>query len=271
MKFAFGGFFGTLRQRVEVAGIGLSETVYGAHAQLPLHAHESPYFCLVLRGDYVELCGRRQRQCQRAMLVFHPAGETHANRFGAGGGTCFNLEFGPTWAERVNAISPCLDAPSTFTDHATAGLAARMRREWHLMDDVSALAIESLALEILVAAARRQSRETARRPPLWLKHAEELIRARHAEPLTLREIAAATNRHPVHVAREFRRHHGCTIGDYIRRLRIDSACHRLVGTDDPLVMIALACGFAGQAHFSSAFKRAKGMSPLQYRDSFHAR
>jgi AraC family transcriptional regulator len=104
-----------------------------------------------------------------------------------------------------------------------------------------------------------------------LKHAEELIRARHAEPLTLREIAAATNRHPVHVAREFRRHHGCTIGDYIRRLRIDSACHRLVGTDDPLVMIALACGFAGQAHFSSAFKRAKGMSPLQYRDSFHAR
>jgi AraC-like DNA-binding protein len=272
MRFTFGRFYGTLRQRAEVAGIGLSETVYGADARLPVHTHESPYFCLVLKGHYAEACGRQQRLCRPAMLVYHPAGEAHSNRFGREGGACFNLEFGAAWAPRLRAASPTFAAPAVFTDHATAGLAAQLRHEFHVMDDVSALAIESLALEILVAAVRQRTRAAElRRPPQWLQQAAELIRARHAGPLTLGEIAAAAHRHPVHVARQFRRHYGSTIGDYIRRLRLEDACRRLTSTDEPLVMIALACGFAGQAHFSSAFKRAKGLSPRQYRDAFRGR
>ena len=103
-----------------------------------------------------------------------------------------------------------------------------------------------------------------------MQQAEELIRARYAEPLTLSEIAAAARRHPVHLARQFRLQHGCTVGDFIRRLRLDSACRRLTGTDEPLAMIALACGFASQSHFSTHFKRATGLSPKQYRDAFRA-
>ena len=272
MRFSFGSFYGTLQQRAEVAGIGLTETVYPAHARLPVHAHESPYFCLVLKGEYAEFYARRQQLCRPAMLVFHPAGEAHANRFGQEGGRCFNLEFGAAWAERMRVVKSALDAPATFTDHALAGLAARLRRELHLMDSVSALAIESLALEMIVTATRQQTfKDASHRLPLWLKQAEELIRARFAEVLTLSEIATAINRHPVHLARQFRRHHGCTIGDYIRRLRLESACHRLTTTDETLVMIALACGFAGQAHFSTFFKRATGLSPMQYREAFRVR
>jgi AraC family transcriptional regulator len=129
-----------------------------------------------------------------------------------------------------------------------------------------------LALEIIVATARRHaSKATSQGPPLWLNQAEELIRARFAGPLSLDEIAAAINRHPVSLARQFRRRHGCTIGDYIRRLRIEDARRRLTMTDEPLAMIALACGFSGQAHFSTFFKRATGLTPKQYRETFRAR
>ena len=273
MRFSFGSFYGELQKRAEVVGIGLTETVYPPRLRLPLHAHESLYFCLVLKGDYEEIDARQQRLCRPATLVFHPAGEAHANRFGEEGGACFNLEFGAAWTERIRAAAPMLDAPATFTGAATAGLAARLRHELHLMDDVSALAIESLALELIVATARQRKREAASQPPppLWLKQAEELIRARFAEQLTLDEIAAAINRHPVSLARQFRRHHGCTIGDYVRRLRLENARRLLTATDEPLVMIALACGFSGQAHFSTFFKRATGLSPARYREAFRAR
>ncbi len=266
MRFAFGHFHGTLQQRAEVAGIGLTETVYGANTRLSVHSHDSPYFCLVLRGDYTESWGSRERECRPPMLVFHPAGEPHANRFGNAGGACFNLEFGATWAARLPAG---LREPAAFTDH-TVGLATRLRRELHVMDDVSALAIESLALELLVDVSRRRTDESAW-PPLWLKRAEELIRVGFAGRLSLHEIAAAVDRHPVHLARQFRRHHGCTIGDFVRRLRLDGACRRLAATDEPLAMIALACGFAGQSHFSTCFKRQFGLSPRQYRDTFRGR
>jgi AraC family transcriptional regulator len=272
MKFSFGNFYGEVQKRAEVSGIGLTETVYPAHARLPLHAHESSYFCLVLKGAYEEIDAWRRRLCRPATLVFHPAGEAHANRFGKEGGACFNLEFGTKWTERVSAVTPALDATAPGAGAATAGLAARLRREFHLMDNLSALAIESLALEIIVETARRRtSKVVSQGLPLWLNQAEELIRARFAEPLSLDEISASINRHPVSLARQFRRRHGCTIGDYIRRLRLEDARRRLTMTDEPLAMIALACGFSGQAHFSTFFKRATGLTPKQYRETFRAR
>src|SRR5262245_33427623 len=177
MRFSFGKFYGDLQKRADVAGIGLTETVYPAHAHLPLHAHESAYFCLVLKGSYQEIDARQQRLCRPATLVFHPAGAAHANRFGEEGAACFNLEFSPAWMERISAAGQMFDSPATFTGAATAGRAERLRHEFHLMDNLSALAIESLALEIIVATARQHTPEAASRgtPPLWLKQAEEFV------------------------------------------------------------------------------------------------
>jgi AraC family transcriptional regulator len=272
MTFSFGTYYGKLQKKAEIAGLGLTETVYPAHAHLPIHTHENPYFCLVVQGHYAEFYGTRESLCGPSMLVFHPAGEAHANRFGKAGGACFNLEFGVAWADRMRSVSASLNAPLVYTDSSLAGLAVRLRREFHCADDVSALAIESLALEIMFTAARRTLRESgSSTPPRWLQQAEELIRARFAEPLTLTEIATAVQRHPVHLARQFRFHYGCTIGDSLRRLRVETACRQLTTTNESLADVALACGFAGQSHFSTAFKQAMGCSPRRYRAEFGAR
>ncbi len=46
-----------------------------------------------------------------------------------------------------------------------------------------------------------------------------------------------------HLARTFRRCHGCTVGDYVRRLRMEFACQRLADSEAFLAQIALEAGF----------------------------
>jgi AraC family transcriptional regulator len=79
------------------------------------------------------------------------------------------------------------------------------------------------------------------------------------------EIARAAGVHPVYLARTFREHHGMTIGEYVRKLRIEHACRLISTTGAPLSEIALAAGFCDQSHFSRTFKRVTGSSPAEYR------
>jgi AraC family transcriptional regulator len=58
------------------------------------------------------------------------------------------------------------------------------------------------------------------------------------------------------------------VGEYIRGLRIEYACHEIERGELPLALIALEAGFANQGHFSSTFKRLTGFTPASYRNSF---
>jgi AraC family transcriptional regulator len=69
----------------------------------------------------------------------------------------------------------------------------------------------------------------------------------------------------------FRQEYGCTLGDYLRNLRIGFASRRLATSSAPLAEIALAAGFADQSHFTKAFRRATGMTPVAWRRHFRSR
>src|SRR5277367_4602702 len=46
---------------------------------------------------------------------------------------------------------------------------------------------------------------------------------------------------------------GANPTNYINRRRVEMACHRLEETDEPLVQIALDCGYADHPHFGRRF------------------
>jgi AraC family transcriptional regulator len=144
-------------------------------------------------------------------------------------------------------------------------LGTRLYKEFRQSDELSPLAIEGLTLELLAECSRQASRTGDRHPPRWLLAVSDLVQARFREPLTLGAIAETVGVHPAHLARVFRRFHGCTLGDHVRRLRVEFACHRLTTSDAPLVDIALATGFSDQSHFSNAFRRHTGMTPAAFR------
>ena len=101
----------------------------------------------------------------------------------------------------------------------------------------------------------------------WLHHAREILHHRFRERIDLVGLAAAVGVHPVHFSRAFRQKVGCTVTQYIQRLRIDYARGQLMTTEDPLSFIAIDAGSADQGHFTRRFKEATGTTPARFRAS----
>ena len=137
----------------------------------------------------------------------------------------------------------------------------------HKTDSAAKLAIEGLAIELLAEASRQRSAKV-RTVPSWLREAREMIIEHFPDALPLTEIAAAVGVHPVYLATAFREKFGITIGEFVRKLRIENACDELVKGDLPLATIALQAGFVDQSHFSKTFKSYVGTTPARYRKSF---
>ena len=147
----------------------------------------------------------------------------------------------------------------------------RLYNESHYADDATPLAIEGLVLELFASLWRSQAQLKSHIPPRWLGQAEEFLRAHFSEQLNLVTVSEAVGVHPVHLARQFRKHYACTAGDYVRRLRVEYACREIGRSGSSLAEIASAAGFSDQSHFSKVFKRLTGMTPAEYRANLTVR
>jgi AraC family transcriptional regulator len=132
----------------------------------------------------------------------------------------------------------------------------------------SELALDGLALALLAQVVRGEGSEETRSPgakPPWLSRVEALLRDPSEGPSDIASIAAEVDIHPVHLARVFRRHYGCSPGEYLRRIRVRRACALLAESRESLAGIAYRTGYSDQSHFTRHFKRAMGVTPGAYR------
>ena len=102
------------------------------------------------------------------------------------------------------------------------------------------------------------------RPPQHLQRAAELMQDDSTSPLSLAELSAVAGLTPSHFVRAFSHHYGMTPHAYLLDRRIRHA-RTLLRQGQPLVEVALASGFADQAHFQRQFKRRVAATPGQYR------
>lgn len=251
----------------EIAGFRLVETVYPSGLKMAAHSHEPAYFSFVLRGAYTERCGKLARTCVPSLLIFHPPDGSHAVAFHNADVGIFRVEIK---AQRLQQLrertQPLMDSTRDFRGGLTSNLAVRLYREFQQEDEFSPLAVEGLVLEIIAEATRNaalESREQGK--PRWLEKAREILHAQSSETPTLSHLAEEVGVHPIYLARSFRKHYRCTVGEYVRRLRIESACREIAVSQKSLSEIATASGFYDQSHFSNAFKRYTGMTPAAYR------
>jgi AraC family transcriptional regulator len=253
---------GQLSHWRDLPDIRLRERVYPRGLRLAIHSHANAYLIYVLEGEYLEECEGLLSTCRAGTLRYLAAGRSHSDEF-VSETRCLLVELGPDTLGRFQDCARCLRSGEIASPQASV-LARRLVMEFRERDEAAAIAISGLVLEVL-AESVRASGSTSRSTPKWLLRARAVIEAQFLQVPSLGAIARDVGVHPVHLSREFRRYFNCTVGEYMRKLRIDHAARLLASTSTPLAEIAEVCGFADQSHFSSSFKRTVGSTPARFR------
>ncbi|MEJ8824443.1 AraC family transcriptional regulator [Variovorax humicola] len=95
----------------------------------------------------------------------------------------------------------------------------------------------------------------------------DLIETNLATDLSVETLAREAGLSPHHFAKCFRASMGCTPHRYVLQRRLDRARILLRDTAMPIAEIAVTLGFAGQSHFTQAFREAFGVTPATARKS----
>ncbi len=267
----FGTFYGMVERRIAESGMEFALLDVDPHRVVERHSHEEAHVVFVLDGLYVSSAVGAPPVSDGPALIFNPAGTTHRDRFEARGrtmaGQFLTISLAASFlhtAEQDGALalrSIALDAPGALMT------ARRLVEACVSRDRGSALRRETLTAELLGLVATTTPAEKCLGAPQWLRTARQRLDDALGEPPSLTEVARACGVHPVHLARVFRQYVGVSPSDYHRTRRLLHARSLLQGTQRSLSDIALHCGFADQAHFTHAFRRAFGVTPHAYRAS----
>jgi AraC family transcriptional regulator len=265
MKLSSGHFHGIRLKSDSITEFALVESLFLPNQKNPEHWHEHPSFCVVLQGSFTETYRRNSFMCAPSTLLFYPGGEAHTECFHNLRTRCFVIEVKPSWLERITQGLSFIAHPANFHGGKIPGLAMKVYQEFHAMDKFSRLSIEGIMLEMMAELSRRSQQLRDSRPTARIELVRELIHEHFSEPLTLRAIADLVGLHPIFLAQAFRKAYGNSIGEYIRRLRIEFACRQLSNIAIPIARIAADAGFFDQSHFTRTFKRLMGMTPAEFR------
>jgi AraC family transcriptional regulator len=244
------------------------ESRYKAGISLERHYHDHTWVVFTFSGSFALTMRSREAVLTPKDLLYVPAGEMHANVFGSDGPGVFITAIDPAWVvNRLEIVNADTERPRIAPDGYLGALALKMYEEFQRPDALSDLIVEGAFLELVGRWFREGSHEH-RDAPSWMRRVKALLQDSFRDSVSLNDIAQVAGVHPSHVAREFHRIYGMTVGDYIRKLRVEFVAERLVQPHrdtDSLTDLALCAGFSSHAHMASMFKRTTGMTPTEYR------
>lgn len=98
---------------------------------------------------------------------------------------------------------------------------------------------------------------------------KNFISKNYMDELRLPEFASLAGMSSSAFSRFFKLHTGRNISEYIIDLRLGYAARMLVDTAKSISEIGFDCGFNNLSNFNRIFKKKKGCSPSEFRESYH--
>ncbi len=251
-----------LQQAADVGDLGRAGLYHATMtSSLPPQQFDAPAIGLLAKGAYedpLQSCGARYEG--PAVIIYTP-GQEAAVDFQAADNQFFWIRCSPEWRDWVERQSP----RTLLIRRGGAWL-----RAMHFYAKAKADILfsrdhtEELVIDLLWDAGLVRPARRIRRGP-WLSLVLDQLHSNNLGPVSLSGVAADIGMHPAHLARAFKAQVGCSLGQYQRRIRLQTIAGELGSGRKTVVELAHRHGFSDQSHLCKQFRHYFGMPPATYR------
>ena len=255
------------RSSAPVEGVELLQAWFGGHAY-DKHRHDTYAIGLTESGvQSFDYRGAAETSTPGKVVVLHPD-EVHDGHAGSEAGFGYRMVYvEPARISEAVRLITGRPGPLPFVRQAVSRngkLAAALKAAFHT--GLQPLAIDSLVVRLAEGLIDGDSGSAATPRHLdlvALERARRFLDAEKTRVVRSWELEAVTGLTRYDLARQFRLLFGTSPYRYLLMRRLDFARER-IAPQRPLAQLALAAGFADQAHFSRMFKAAYGVTPARY-------
>jgi AraC family transcriptional regulator len=260
-----GRFYGISRKYFHLNGLTVVDSGFYDCPGCPWHYHEIAHFAFTTRGKLVETHKKKRIQLSAGSLLYNHSDEPHYNSDYSGYVSALHVDIDTNWFKKNNINFSGIEGVAEINNPVIKNIFLKLFKEINDFDNISNLSIECLVVQS-INEMMRANFLLERGKPSWIIKIWDLLYDGYSENISLQEIAAEINLHPVYLCQQFPVYFNCTFGDYIRKIRIEKATDLMFSSPHlSLTFIANACGFSDQSHFTRLFKKNIGLTPLAFR------
>lgn len=230
------------------------------------HAHEETQITLVLSGQVEEWAEDKRNVIGPLELVIKPGGLRHRDCFGQAGAYTLQLVAHPNWLDSIVGPSNRLQEYKVAFGAATSFRFLKCFLETIDQRETRVINANRSIIDMLGTLGKRTTIAKQARPD-WLESISQRVETDFDQPLSVRELAAQHDKHPVSVARAFRQHFGVSVKQRMHQLRVRMAAGLLSDKKLATPAISQRCGFADQSHMNRVFKAQTGLTPGRFRQA----
>ena len=256
-----GKYLGANKKEWNINGINVCATEYASKVFEGWHSHEDSHFSFIIQGGNREQRRNSEIDAVPGKILFYHSGELHRNLNTEHPSKNINVGFEQEFLRKYNI--DFTEFRFSSLDYRDAQFAlTKIYHECLTNDSVSEACIHGLMLNLLT---QRPACKVKQSDPKWVL-LRTILNDRWSENISLHDLARMVNVHPVTISKVFPKYFGCTLGEYIRKIRIEKAISMIrKNPSDPLTSIAHDCGFYDQSHFIKVFRQTTGFLPNEFK------
>ena len=244
--------------------VRVAEGHYAAAERQERHAHSYASISFVFAGSLQETVGRTPELAFPFSTAIKPCGVEHDDYFGNTGARLLSVQFPQKLVASLKDWDSNLNTWQWVHGGSLARLMLRLLKKYREPSSENS-ELEECVYDILAALPCNSSTTIRPEIPRWLQLVKQELDDTFTDGTRVIDLAARAQVHPVYLARQFRRHVGCSVTDYRKLLKARAAAQALNSPQVSLAAVADQFGFADQSHFGRTFKSITGLTPLGYR------